>query len=234
MRMAGVGGLALAVLIFVSGCATLSGRPFGQYVDDKTISAKVKLKLASRLHPGTLTRVHVDTYEGVVYLSGVADSEEMKARVERIVGHVDDVQQVVSNLSIKQPGAAQGASADAQGATGASDYVAASPAVIGTSALLETLSGVNEQLRGILRYQADGGVGGPYTGYDSNGRLVATVYLVPMRGLAQKGADDFGSGGRRIDHVSIYPIDVQPPDVPEARYAIVLWHVSPAEAAALR
>jgi hypothetical protein len=62
---------------------------------------------------------------------------------------------------------------------------------------------------------------------------VVTLYLVPMRGLAQKGADDFASGGRRIDHVSIYPIDVQP-DVPEARYAIVLWHVSAAEAATLR
>jgi hypothetical protein len=225
--------LALAVLIFASGCATMTGRPFGQYVDDKTISAKVKLKLASRLHPATLTRVHVDTYEGTVYLSGVADSDEMKMRVERIAAHVDDVQQVVNNLSIKQPDAAQGASADAPGAAASSSDGAASPGVAGSGGRLETLSGVTEQLRGILRYQADGGLAGPYTGYDSNGRLVVTLYLVPMRGLAQKGADDFASGGRRIDHVSIYPIDVQP-DVPEARYAIVLWHVSAAEAATLR
>jgi hypothetical protein len=226
--------LALAILIFATGCATLSGRPFGQYVDDKTISAKVKLRLASRLHPTTLTRVHVDTYEGTVYLSGVADSEEMKMRVERIAAHVDDVQQVVNNLSTKQPAAPLGASADTSDASaGSTQLAAASPGVLGTSGLLETLSGVTDQLRGILRYQADGGLAGPYTGYDENGRLVVTLYLVPMRGLAQKGAEDFGSGGRRIDHVSIFPIDVQP-DVPEARYAIVLWHVSPAEAAALR
>src|ERR687887_2774966 len=105
----------------------MTGRPFGQYVDDKTISAKVKLRLASRLHPTTLTRVHVDTYEGTVYLSGVADSDEMKMRVERIAAHVDDVQQVVNNLSIKQPDAAQGASADAPGAAASSSYGAASP-----------------------------------------------------------------------------------------------------------
>jgi BON domain len=226
MRMAGVGGLALAILLSATGCTTIYGRPIGEVVDDKATSAKVRLKLVSRLPAATLTRVHVDTYEGTVYLSGAADSEEMKGRIERVAATVDDVGQVVNNLSVRQPAAAAGASADSSGAAG-SDYAAASP---GRD---ETLNGVTEQFPGIHRYAPDGGPGGPYAGYDRNGRLVATVYLVPMRGLAQKGPDDFRSGDRHIDHVTIYPVDVQP-DVPEARYAIVLWHVSAAEAAALR
>jgi hypothetical protein len=202
------------------------GRPIGEVVDDKATSAKVRLKLVT-LHAATLARVHVDTYEGTVYLSGVAESEEMKGRIEQLTATVDDVRQVVSNLSVRRPGAA-GASGDSSGdSVAAAGFAAASPG------RPETLSGVTEQFPGIHRYEPDGGPGGPYAGYDGQGRLVATVYLVPMRGLAQKGPDDFGSGGRRIDHVTIYPVDVQP-DVPEARYAIVLWHVSPAEAAALR
>ena len=221
MRMAGVGGLALAILIVATACTTMYGRPIGDVVDDKATSAKVRLKLVT-LHAATLARVHVDTYEGTVYLSGVADSEEMKGNVERVAASVDEVQQVVNNLSVRAA-----ARADSSSSTGGSDYVAAMPGVP------ETLSGVTEQFPGIRRYEPDGRPGGPYAGYDRNGRLVATVYLVPMRGLAQKGPDDFRSGGRHIDHVSIYPVDAQP-DVPEARYAIVLWHVSSAEAAALR
>jgi hypothetical protein len=225
MRMAGVGGLALAILISATGCTTMYGRPIGEVVDDKATSAKVKLKLIS-LHATTLTRVHVDTYEGTVYLSGVAESEEMKGRIEHVAATVDDVHQVVNNLSVRRPAAAEGASADSSSAAG-SDYAAASP---GRD---ETLNGVTEQFPGIRRYAPAGGPGGPYAGYDRNGRLVATVYLVAMRGLAQNGPDNFRSGDRHIDHVTIYPVDVQP-DVPEARYAIVLWHVSAAEAAALR
>ena len=224
MRMAGVGGLALAILLSATGCTTMYGRPIGEVVDDKATSAKVRLKLVSA-HMPTLTRVHVDTYEGIVYLSGVAESEEMKGRIEHVAASVDDVKQVVNNLSVRHTGA-EGASADSTG-VGASDYASASPGRV------ETLHGVTEQFPGIRRYEPAGGIGGPYTGYDREGRLVATVYLVPMRGLAQKGPDDFRSDERRIDHVTIYPVDVQP-DVPEARYAIVLWHVSPAEAAALR
>ena len=221
MRMAGVGGLALAILVFAGGCASLTGRPLSRYVDDKAISAKVRVKLASRLNVATLMRVDVDTYEGTVYLSGVAETNEMKARVERLAATVDDVQQVVNNLSVKRGGSAVGASGDP------ADAVAASPGWV------DSLHGVTEQFRGIQRYQADGGPAGPYSGYDVNGRLVATLYLVPMRELAQKGTEDFRSGTRHIDHVSIYAVGVQP-DVPEARYAILLWHVSPAEAAALR
>jgi hypothetical protein len=196
--------LSLLCLLSASGCS-LAGRTFGRYVDDKALTGSVKLRLAAQ-QPATVARISVDTYEGVVYLSGTAASEEQKAYAEIAARKVEGVEQVVNDLQVR------GVAPSASPARGA-----------------HTLK---EQLPGIARLEA-GLPGSPGAAYDRSGRLVATIYTVSMRDLALDGFQGMRTTGRAIDHVSILPI-APAPDRPEAQYHVVLWHVSMTEAAALR
>ena len=70
---------------------------------------------------------------------------------------------------------------------------------------------------------------GPFLAYDHRGRLVSTIYMVPLKDLdAQKGFPDLKAPGGRVDHVSLY-FNAGHPGVEEPHYHIVLWHVSKAE-----
>jgi hypothetical protein len=197
--------LSLLCLLAASGCS-LAGRTFGRYVDDKALTGAVKLTLAAQ-QPSTMARISVDTYEGIVYLSGKAQSEEQKWSAEIAARRVDGVQQVVNDLQVR------GAVAPA-----------ASPAMSDQVLV--------DRLPGIVRVDA-GAPGAPRTAYDGSGRLVATVYTLSMRELAQEGFQGMRTSGRPIDHVSIFPLATAA-DRPEAQYQVVLWHVSATEAAALR
>jgi osmotically-inducible protein OsmY len=46
------------------------------------------------------TRIDVDTTNGIVYLNGMVQSAEQKARAEQLAGRVDDVKKVVNNLQL--------------------------------------------------------------------------------------------------------------------------------------
>lgn len=72
---------------------------------------------------------------------------------------------------------------------------------------------------------------GPFLAYDHQGRLVSTIYMIPLKDMQdQKKFADLASPGGRVDHVSIY-YNAGHPGVPEPHYHIVLWHVSPAQEA---
>jgi hyperosmotically inducible protein len=87
--------------IVSSGCAALTGKTAGRNIDDATISATVKTNLAAE-RAVTLTKIDVDTTEGVVYLNGVVDSVAMKQRAAEIAQQVSGVKRVVNNLQITQ------------------------------------------------------------------------------------------------------------------------------------
>ncbi len=72
----------------------------GQFVDDATITAKVKAALFrdGTLHP---TEIHVATSHGVVQLSGFVDSREEKSQAEEVAEHVAGVRSVTNELSVK-------------------------------------------------------------------------------------------------------------------------------------
>jgi hypothetical protein len=197
--------LTLLCLLSASGCS-LAGRTFGRYVDDKALTGAVKLKLAAQ-QPATVARINVDTYEGVVYLSGTTQSEEEKSYAEIAARRVEGVLQVVNDLRVRNAAAP-----------------AASPGMVDHVLL--------HRVPGIARLEAPR-PGAPCAAYDAAGRLVATVYTVSMRELAQEGVAAMRATGRPIDHVSIFPIATAA-DRPEAHYHVVLWHVSATEAAALR
>ena len=67
---------------------------------------------------------------------------------------------------------------------------------------------------------------GPFLAYDHNGKLVSTVYMIPLKDLdAQKGFDDLTAPGGKVDHVTI-AYNAGHPGVPDPHYHIVLWHVA--------
>ena len=67
---------------------------------------------------------------------------------------------------------------------------------------------------------------GPFLAYDHTGKLVSTIYMVPLKDMNdQKKFDDLKSPGGKVDHVSMY-YNAGHPGVQEPHYHIVLWHVS--------
>jgi len=70
---------------------------------------------------------------------------------------------------------------------------------------------------------------GPFLAYDHAGKLVSTIYMIPLKDLdAQKSFADLAAPGGKVDHVSIY-YNAGHPGVQEAHYHVVLWHVSKAQ-----
>ena len=91
----------VVIVALISGCQAMTGSTAGQNVDDSTITASVKTKLAGE-KLSTLTRVEVDTIRGVVSLNGVAESAEQRARGESLTRQVDGVKGVRNNLQVQQ------------------------------------------------------------------------------------------------------------------------------------
>ncbi len=72
---------------------------------------------------------------------------------------------------------------------------------------------------------------GPFLAYDHRGRLVSTIYMIPLKDIdSQKKFEDLAAPGGRVDHVSLY-YNAGHPGVPEPHYHIVLWYVSKAQEA---
>jgi len=86
----------------VAGCAgTDTSRSTGTYIDDKTISTKVKAELAK----DSLTQaiqIEVETYDGIVQLSGFVDKKETIQRADKIARGVPGVKEVKNNLVLRQ------------------------------------------------------------------------------------------------------------------------------------
>ena len=91
----------VAILVLVVGCQTLTGKSAGTNVDDTAVTASVKAKLVAD-KPANLTRVDVDTNQGTVYLNGMVDSPEQRARAEQLAWQAKGVRAVVNNLQVAQ------------------------------------------------------------------------------------------------------------------------------------
>jgi osmotically-inducible protein OsmY len=97
MRFLGVAVLTISVL---AGCQAMTGKTAGQTVDDAGITTAVKAKLAGE-KAATLTRIDVDTNQGVVALNGVVDTSATKQRAEELARQVNGVRSVVNNLQVQ-------------------------------------------------------------------------------------------------------------------------------------
>ncbi len=97
-----IGVLVTLTVLSLVGCAgSATSRSTGTYIDDKTISAKVKTELAA----DSLTQAHqveVETYNGVVQLSGFVDNAASRQRAEEITRGVTGVKEVKNNMILRK------------------------------------------------------------------------------------------------------------------------------------
>ncbi|CAH1904044.1 BON domain-containing protein [Candidatus Nitrotoga sp. HW29] len=90
-------------IVFVSilGCAsTTKSEGVGEYLDDSVITTKVK---AAVFNEPTLkaTEINVETYKGVVQLSGFVSSQSSIDRAEEVASGVKGVKSVKNDMRIK-------------------------------------------------------------------------------------------------------------------------------------
>lgn len=72
---------------------------------------------------------------------------------------------------------------------------------------------------------------GPFLAYDHDGKLVSTIFMLPIKDLSpDKRFDDLAAPGGVVDHVSVY-YNAGHPGVEEPHAHVVLWHVSKADEA---
>lgn len=92
-----------AAIVFMSilGCAsTTKSEGTGEYIDDSVITTKVK---AAIFNEPTLkaTEINVETYKGVVQLSGFVRSQSNINRAEEVAGGVKGVKSVKNDMRVK-------------------------------------------------------------------------------------------------------------------------------------
>lgn len=91
-------GLLVAGLV---GCAGTSKQTStGEYIDDAAITAKVKTKLLDDKEVGGL-RINVETFKGVVQLSGFAKTADEKKRAEELTRTVNGVKSVKNDIVVR-------------------------------------------------------------------------------------------------------------------------------------
>lgn len=93
--------LACGVASLSTGCAgTATRASTGEYIDDRTITTKVKAAMVKDPLVKALD-VNVDTFKSTVQLSGFVDTTEQKARAEQIAAGIEGVSKVQNNITIK-------------------------------------------------------------------------------------------------------------------------------------
>jgi osmotically-inducible protein OsmY len=96
--------IAAAVLLWAGaplGCAsTPTHESTGEYVDDSTITTKVKAAFVEDSSLKSL-QISVKTYKGVVQLSGFVDTHDMVARAGELASQVAGVKDVKNDLVVK-------------------------------------------------------------------------------------------------------------------------------------
>jgi hyperosmotically inducible protein len=102
MRALNAISLLLVILVLAAGCRSMTGESAGQNIDDATITAQVKAKLAAE-RASNLTRVSVATADGTVSLTGIVPTVAERARAEEITRQVKGVRSVMNGLQIEKP-----------------------------------------------------------------------------------------------------------------------------------
>lgn len=72
---------------------------------------------------------------------------------------------------------------------------------------------------------------GPFLAYDHDGKIVSTIYMIPVEDLqSNKRFDNLPAIGGAVDHVDVYFNEGHPGvEMPHAHF--VMWHVSAADEA---
>ncbi len=103
MKNLTVAAMVAIAALFSAGCAVTSGQSStGEYVDDATITTRVKARFAD--DPAVAaSRINVETLKGVVQLSGFAVSETERARAAQLAAAVPGVKKVSNAIEVRPP-----------------------------------------------------------------------------------------------------------------------------------
>ncbi len=85
----------------LTGCAVTSGQSsVGQYVDDATITTRVKARMAEDPAVSAM-RINVETLNGTVQLAGFAATQAEKDKAGATARAVPDVKDVRNNIIVR-------------------------------------------------------------------------------------------------------------------------------------
>ena len=95
--------LGLAATGTLANCSATNNREStGEYVDDATVSTKVRAAILQ--DPNVkISEIKVTTYRGVTQLSGFVDNQQMISRAAEVAKGVNGVKSVKNDLHVKPP-----------------------------------------------------------------------------------------------------------------------------------
>ena len=95
------GVLALSMLLIGAGCtATRTQKTAGETVDDSVVTTKVKAALTDD-ETTKARNINVETYRGVVQLSGFAATNAEKSRASEVAKGIDGVKEVRNDIEVQ-------------------------------------------------------------------------------------------------------------------------------------
>jgi osmotically-inducible protein OsmY len=94
-------GVIMLMVTFVSACAgSRTQSSTGEYLDDSMITSKVKAKLLEDKEVSGLA-VNVETFKGVVQLSGFAKTEAERQKAVQLARSVGGVKEIKDDIRLK-------------------------------------------------------------------------------------------------------------------------------------
>ncbi|TXI19613.1 MAG: BON domain-containing protein [Nitrosomonas sp.] len=94
-------GIVTVLGVTLLGCSSSPTQSStGQFIDDSAITAKIKTKLLDDPQVRG-TAISVETFKGIVQLSGFANSKEEISQAESLAKSVDGVRAVRNNITLK-------------------------------------------------------------------------------------------------------------------------------------
>jgi osmotically-inducible protein OsmY len=93
--------ILMALVLIVSGCASTSkDKSTGEYLDDAVITTKVKAAFVGD-DELKATEIKVETFKGVVQLSGFVKERAHVSKAERVARDVNGVKSVKNDIRVK-------------------------------------------------------------------------------------------------------------------------------------
>ena len=92
--------ILMLIATFMACASTPTRESTGEYVDDSVITTKVKALLAEDDFLKSF-KISVETFKGVVQLSGFVNSQQAVDKAGQIAGSVKGVSSVKNNLIVK-------------------------------------------------------------------------------------------------------------------------------------
>ena len=92
--------LLMLIATFIACASTRKHESTGQYIDNSVITTKVKSQLANDDFLKSF-QISVETFKGVVQLSGFVDSQAAADKAAQIARNVEGVKSVKNNLVVK-------------------------------------------------------------------------------------------------------------------------------------